>query len=107
MIEKVTVAVATCDACGKHEYADDVHGEFSDGYSLTIVQHASGTGHEAFACKETHISKAARKALEEWQWDGITGTVRPNPPGTPAGPVVAHNDSETSERVIPVPDYDD
>lgn len=66
MIDKRTVAVGTCDACGREEYAND-NGDFIDGYTLVIFEHISLSKHEAFACKETHISKASRAVLERWR----------------------------------------
>ena len=65
------VDVAVCDACYHRDYSD-YHGNFfdSNGYTLTIVEHRTGTQHQAVACKETHIGKAARAALEVWRAEG-------------------------------------
>lgn len=66
MIEKKTVAAGRCDACEHTDYSDD-NGGFARGYSVSVIEHATGTGHDAFACKETHIGKAARGVLHEWR----------------------------------------
>lgn len=68
MIENRTVAVAVCDACGHKDYAND-QGEFvdSDGFDIVIHMHSTATRHKAYACRETHIGKAARAVLDRWR----------------------------------------
>lgn len=83
VIEERSIAVAACDACGHKDYANE-QGEFlgGDGYSITIIMHRNNTDHEAYACRETHIGKAARAALDryrEW-YGGDLGTLVPPPP---------------------------
>lgn len=66
MIEKRTVETAVCDACGHINYADE-NGPFHAGYTLSILEYtkdAGVSGHEAYACKLTHIGKAARTVLD-------------------------------------------
>lgn len=59
--------VAVCDACAHKDYADAVNGESvfldSNGYAVTLEHLRSGATRKAYACKETHIGKAARAAL--------------------------------------------
>lgn len=64
-IEKRNVEVATCDACGNTNHTNKM-GEFDAGYSVTIVEHKTGTRHEAYACRVTQIGKASRAVLDEW-----------------------------------------
>lgn len=68
MIEERMVDVAVCDACGHRDYSD-YDGSFfgSNGYTLTIVHHGTETNHQAVACKDTHIGKAARAVLDAWR----------------------------------------
>lgn len=71
MIEERNVAVAVCDACGHRDYGDE-KGDFygGDGYTLTIDEHKGDTQHNAYACRETHIGKAARAVLERFRTEG-------------------------------------
>jgi hypothetical protein len=64
MIEDRTVTVAICDACGKIDYSDDQGGFFGgNGYTLSLTEHGDWSQHKVYACRETHIGKAARVVL--------------------------------------------
>jgi hypothetical protein len=71
VIERVSIPVATCDACGHKDLADD-DGSFlgGDGYSMTIVEHKTGVSYEVYACRETQIGKAARAVLAKFHSKG-------------------------------------
>lgn len=89
MIEERSLAVAKCDACGHRDVANDDGSFFGcDGYTLAITQHSNETRHHAYACKETHIGKAARAVLHQpgWQWDGRAGKIVADAPPLPAAP---------------------
>ena len=70
MIEERSLAVAVCDACHHQDYSDN-GGYFVAGYEIILREHETGTRHNAFACKETHIGKAARAALNRWRVEDI------------------------------------
>jgi hypothetical protein len=106
MIETRTVEVATCDACGWQEFTNQM-GDFTEGYSLVIDQHATDTRHEAFACKETHIGKAARTALERWRHDETPLGHMFTTDGKLPKPTFAKNDTELPEHVVTAPGYAD
>ena len=71
VIAERMVDIAECDACGHLEYSD-YHGNFvnSKGYTLVVTDHETMTTHEAVACKDTHIGKAARAVLDKWRAEG-------------------------------------
>jgi len=70
MIEERSIAVAECDACGHRDFADEDGSFFGgEGYGLRIVAHRTGASHNVYACRETHIGKAARSALAQWRED--------------------------------------
>jgi hypothetical protein len=70
VIEERVIATAVCDACGHKDYANEL-GEFvGAGYILTIDEHDTDTEHQAYACRETHIGKAARAVLERFRSEG-------------------------------------
>lgn len=65
MIEDRTVTVAICDACGKMDYSDDQGGFLGGaGYAMVLTEQGDMCQHNVYACKETHIGKAARAVLE-------------------------------------------
>lgn len=94
MIEERMVDVAVCDACGHRDYSD-FEGNFfdSNGYTLTIVQHATDRQQEVVACKETHIGKAARAVLDQWR-------AEENPP-------LQHASGPLALDAPPLPERDD
>lgn len=102
MIEEQNIAVAVCDACRRKDYGDE-QGLFDDGYTITIDEHATDTQHEGYACKETHIGKAARNVLNRWRASEILppprdedGTDTP-PPDAP--PLPEYNGDATAAVV--------
>lgn len=64
MIENRLVATAKCDACGHTNYSDD-NGFIHAGYGISIVDYgnANAESQEAYACRLTHIGKAAKAML--------------------------------------------
>jgi hypothetical protein len=101
VIEERRLAVAVCDACGHKDYPNE-QGEFlGTGYVLTIDEHETDTQHEAYACRETHIGKAARAVLERFRsegnggpWRDEDGPLAPPPPDAP--PLPEHNGDATA-----------
>lgn len=92
MIEKQTVEIALCDAneCGHRTYADK-DGNFSAGYELTIVEFdegGEGNRFEAFACRLSHIGKAAKSVLARSHGE----------PGGEDGDAWDEGDSELADR---------
>lgn len=66
MIESRTVAVAECDCCGHVHYGDD-DGMFHAGYALAVTAYndwGPPTSHNVYACRQTHIGKAAKVVLD-------------------------------------------
>lgn len=57
MIEECTVDRATCDGCGRTQYAED--GQFS-GWGGEAIEQGDGYGRTVrwFACRRSHIAKA-------------------------------------------------
>lgn len=99
MIEERRLAVAVCDACGHKDYPNEL-GEFlGTVYVLAIEEHETDTQHEAYACRETHIGKAARAVLDRWRSEGNGppydngGSLLP-PPDAP--PLPEHNGDATA-----------
>lgn len=101
MIEERSIAVAVCDACGHQDYANE-KGKFwgGNGYAIILEEHRTDNTFRAYACRETHIGKAARAALDQWReqdapWETAGGS--PMPPDAP--PLPEHNGDATAVTV--------
>lgn len=61
VIEERNIRAAHCDACGRVNYSED--GIITAGYLVTLADLGTNIEREAYACRETHIGKAARAVL--------------------------------------------
>jgi hypothetical protein len=98
VIEERSVFVAVCDACGHKDYAEDDNTFESNGFTLTIESHATDTEHNAYACKETHIGKAARAVMDKWRtenWDDPLGHMAPAGGMPPDAPPLPTNEDDS------------
>lgn len=79
MIETREVSKATCDGCGKSQYAEDgcFHGITGQ---LVDTTEAATLNVDFFACSQRHVSRAAAAVLA-----GARALKRRNPAGDGAG----------------------